>query len=69
MTQVVSVRFRRYALLLAVLLTSLFLLTVQTRGGGATRAADLVALAIIAVAVLILIVWGVRRLLRRRSRG
>jgi len=38
----VSVRFRRYALLLAVLLVSLFLLTVQTRGGGPTRAADLV---------------------------
>jgi rod shape-determining protein MreC len=36
------VRFRRYALLLAVLLVSLFLLTVQTRGGGPTRAADLV---------------------------
>jgi glyoxylase-like metal-dependent hydrolase (beta-lactamase superfamily II) len=30
---------------------------------------NLVALAIIAVAVLILIVWGVRRLLRRRRRG
>jgi len=30
---------------------------------------NLVALAIIAVAVLILIVWGVRRLLRRRQRG
>lgn len=39
-------RFRRYALLLAVLLMSLFLLTVQTRGGGPTRVADLVALAI-----------------------
>jgi rod shape-determining protein MreC len=38
----VSVRFRRYALLLAVLLVSLFLLTVQTRGGGPTRAADVV---------------------------
>ena len=38
----VSVRFRRYALLLAVLLVSLLLLTVQTRGGGPTRAADLV---------------------------
>jgi len=47
------VRFRRYALLLAVLLTSLFLLTVQTRGGGATRAADLVALAIIPVQSLL----------------
>jgi uncharacterized protein HemY len=30
---------------------------------------NLVALAIIAVAVLILIVWGVRRLLRRRRRA
>lgn len=39
-------RFRRYALLLGVLLTSLFLLTVQTRGGGPTRAADLLALAL-----------------------
>ena len=37
-------RFRRYVLLLTVLLVSLFLLTVQTRGGGPTRAADLVAL-------------------------
>jgi rod shape-determining protein MreC len=42
----VSVRFRRYALLLAVLLVSLFLLTVQTRGGGPTRAADLVGLVV-----------------------
>jgi len=42
----VSVRFRRYALLLTVLLVSLFLLTVQTRGGGPTRAADLVALVV-----------------------
>jgi rod shape-determining protein MreC len=41
---VVLVRFRRYVLLLTVLLVSLFLLTVQTRGGGPTRAADLVAL-------------------------
>ena len=39
-------RFRRYALLLTVLLVSLFLLTVQTRGGGPTRAADLVALVV-----------------------
>ena len=46
-------RFRRYALLLAVLLTSLFLLTVQTRGGGPTRAADLVALAITPVQSLL----------------
>ena len=42
----VSVRFRRYALLLTVLLVSLFLLTVQTRGGGPTRAADLVGLVV-----------------------
>jgi len=41
---VVPVRFRRYVLLLTVLLVSLFLLTVQTRGGGPTRAADLIAL-------------------------
>jgi len=40
------VRFRRYALLVAVLLTSLLLLTVQTRGGGPARAGDLVALAL-----------------------
>ena len=53
MTQVVSVKFRRYALLPAVLLISLFLLTVQTRGGGPTRAADLVALAIIPVQSLL----------------
>jgi rod shape-determining protein MreC len=46
LTLVVSVKFRRYVLLLAVLLVSLFLLTVQTRGGGPTRAADLVALAV-----------------------
>jgi len=42
----VSVRFRRYVLLLTVLLVSLFLLTVQTRGGGPTRAADLVGLVV-----------------------
>ena len=42
----VAVRFRRYALLVAVLVVSLFLLTVQTRGGGPTRVADLVALVI-----------------------
>jgi len=53
LTQVVSVRFRRYALLLAVLLTSLFLLTVQARGGGPTRAADLVALALTPVQSLL----------------
>jgi rod shape-determining protein MreC len=40
------VRFRKYALLLGVLLTSLFLLTVQTRGGGQTRAGDLLAFAL-----------------------
>ena len=37
-------KFRRYALLLGILFTSLFLLTIQTRGGGPTRAADLLAL-------------------------
>ena len=42
----VSVKFRRYVLLLTVLLVSLFLLTVQTRGGGPTRAADLVGLVV-----------------------
>jgi len=47
------VRLRRYALLLAVLLLSLFLLTVQARGGGPTRAADLVALAITPVQSLL----------------
>jgi rod shape-determining protein MreC len=40
------VRFRKYALLLGVLLVSLFLLTVQTRGGGQTRAGDVLALAL-----------------------
>jgi rod shape-determining protein MreC len=40
------VRFRKYALLLGVLLTSLFLLTVQTRGGGPTRAGDVLAFAL-----------------------
>jgi cell shape-determining protein MreC len=53
LTQVVSVRFRRYALLLAVLLTSLFLLTVQTRGRGPLRAADLVALTLTPVQSLL----------------
>jgi rod shape-determining protein MreC len=53
LTQVVSVKFRRYALLLAVLLMSMFLLTVQTRGGGPTRAADLVTLAITPVQSLL----------------
>jgi rod shape-determining protein MreC len=37
------VRFRRYGLLLAVLLVCLLLLTIQTRGGGPGRAADVVA--------------------------
>ena len=46
-------KFRRYALLLAVLLMSMFLLTVQTRGGGPTRAADLVELAITPVQSLL----------------
>lgn len=46
-------RFRRYALLLAVVLLSLFLLTVQTRGGGPTRASDLVALAVTPVQSLL----------------
>ena len=46
-------RFRRYGLLLAVLLISLLLLTVQTRGGGPTRAGDLVALAITPVQSLL----------------
>jgi rod shape-determining protein MreC len=50
---VVSVRFRRYALLLAVLLTSLFLLTVQARSLGPTRAADLVALTMTPVQTLL----------------
>jgi rod shape-determining protein MreC len=38
------VRFRRYGLLVAVLLVCLLLLTVQTRGGGTGRAADVVAI-------------------------
>ncbi len=39
-------RLRRYGLLLTVLLACLLLLTVQTRGGGTGRAADVVALVI-----------------------
>lgn len=39
-------RFRRYGLLASVLLVSLLLLTVQTRGGGTGRAGELVALAV-----------------------
>jgi rod shape-determining protein MreC len=38
------VRFRRYGLLIVVLLVCLVLLTVQTRGGGTGRAADVVAI-------------------------
>jgi len=37
------VRFRRYGLLVSVVLVSLLLLTVQTRGGGAGGAGDVVA--------------------------
>ena len=37
-------RVRRYGILLAVLLVSLLLLTVQTRGGGTGRAGELVAI-------------------------
>jgi len=40
------VRVRRYGILLAVLLVSLLLLTVQTRGGGTGRAGELVAIAV-----------------------
>jgi len=40
------VRFRRYGLPVSVLLVCLLLLTVQTRGGGTGRAADLVALVV-----------------------
>jgi rod shape-determining protein MreC len=40
------VRVRRYGLLVSVLLVSLLLLTVQTRGGGTGRAGELVALAV-----------------------
>ena len=39
-------RVRRYGILLAVLLVSLLLLTVQTRGGGTGRAGDLVTIAV-----------------------
>jgi len=38
------VRVRRYGILLAVLLVSLLLLTVQTRGGGTGRAGEVVAI-------------------------
>jgi rod shape-determining protein MreC len=40
------VRVRRYGILLAVLLVSLLLLTVQTRGGGTGRASELVTVAV-----------------------
>jgi rod shape-determining protein MreC len=40
------VRLKRYGLLVTVLLLSLLLLTVQTRGGGTGRAGELVALAL-----------------------
>jgi rod shape-determining protein MreC len=40
------VRVRRYGILLAVLLVSLLLLTVQTRGGGTGRAGELVTIAV-----------------------
>ncbi|HTI53102.1 MAG TPA: rod shape-determining protein MreC [Verrucomicrobiae bacterium] len=39
-------RVRRYGILLAVLLVSLLLLTVQTRGGGTGRAGELVTIAV-----------------------
>jgi rod shape-determining protein MreC len=47
------VRLRRYALLGSVLLVSLALLTVQTRGGGTGRAGDLVAIAVTPVQSLL----------------
>ena len=39
-------RVRRYGILLAVLLVSLLLLTIQTRGGGTGRASELVTVAV-----------------------
>jgi rod shape-determining protein MreC len=47
------VRFRKYGILLAVLLVSLLLLTVQTRGGGTGRAGELVAIAVTPVQSLL----------------
>jgi rod shape-determining protein MreC len=47
------VRFRRYGILLAVLLVSLLLLTVQTRGGGTGRAGELIALVVTPVQSLL----------------
>lgn len=46
-------KFRRYGILLAVLLVSLLLLTVQTRGGGTGRAGELVAIAVTPVQSLL----------------
>jgi len=53
------VRVRRYGILLAVVLVSLVLLTVQTRGGGTGRAGELVAI----------VVTPVQSLLVRINRG
>jgi len=53
------VRFRRYGLLVSVLLVSLLLLTVQTRGGGTGRVGELVGL----------VVTPVQNLLVRIHRG
>jgi rod shape-determining protein MreC len=47
------VRVRRYGILLAVLLVSLLLLTVQTRGGGTGRASELVTIAVTPVQSLL----------------
>jgi len=47
------VRVRRYGILLAVVLVSLVLLTVQTRGGGTGRAGELVAIAVTPVQSLL----------------
>ncbi|HXA96600.1 MAG TPA: rod shape-determining protein MreC [Candidatus Dormibacteraeota bacterium] len=46
-------RVRRYGILLAVVLVSLVLLTVQTRGGGTGRAGELVAIAVTPVQSLL----------------
>lgn len=46
-------RVRRYGILLAVLLVSLLLLTVQSRGGGTGRAGELVAIAVTPVQSLL----------------
>ncbi|HEV8437368.1 MAG TPA: rod shape-determining protein MreC [Methylomirabilota bacterium] len=46
-------RLRKYVLLVSVLLVSLLLLTVQTRGGGTGRAADVVAIAVTPVQSLL----------------